>query len=162
PRGTIAARAAILAVPPTLIASETLRFAPALPDKVEAAAALPLGLADKVFLRIERPDDVPVQTRLFGAVGRTATGRYPLRPCGALMIEGYFGGRLARELEQEEGALARFAIDQLAALLGNDMRGRLTPIAASAWNRDPWARGSYSHARIGCSELRAALAAPVA
>ena len=37
-------------MPASIIACEALRFAPALPDKVAAAAALPLGLADKVFL----------------------------------------------------------------------------------------------------------------
>jgi monoamine oxidase len=161
PLGPIAARAAIIAVPASVIACEALRFAPALPGKVEAAAALPLGLADKVFLRVDRPDDLPVQTRLFGAIDRTATGSYHLRPFGSALIEGYFGGKLARELEQREGAFARFAIDQLAAHFGGDFRKRVTPIAASAWGRDPFARGSYSYARIGRSGARAALAAPV-
>jgi len=160
PRGTLAASAVIVTVPPTLIADGTLRFAPALPAKQKAAAALPLGLADKVFLGVDQPDALPVQTRLFGATDRTATGSYHLRPFGAPLIEGYFGGKLARELEQHDG-FAAFAIDQLAALLGNDMRKRLHPIAASAWARDPWALGSYSHADIGCADLRAVLAAPV-
>jgi len=160
PRGTLTARAVVVTVPPTLIADETLRFIPALPDKVTAAAALPLGIADKVFLRLDNPDDLPVQTRLFGATDRTATGSYHLRPFGAPMIEGYFGGELARRLEAEDG-FAPFAIDQLVALLGGDMRKRLHPIAASAWQRDPFARGSYSYARVGCSDLRTVLAAPV-
>ncbi len=162
PRGAIHARSAVITVPPPLIASGALNFAPALQDKVEAAAALPLGLADKVFLRVDRPDDLPVQTRLFGATDRTATGSYHLRPFGSPLIEGYFGGRLARELEAEgDGAFARFAIDQLAALLGNNMRTRLTPIAASAWGCDPHARGSYSYGKVGGTGARAALAAPV-
>src|SRR5262249_54010670 len=42
PRGTLTARAAVVTVPPTLMADETVRFTPALPDKVRAAAALPL------------------------------------------------------------------------------------------------------------------------
>ena len=49
PRGELSARAAIVAVPPGVIANETLRFAPALPGKLAAAHALPLGVADKVF-----------------------------------------------------------------------------------------------------------------
>ena len=162
PRGTIAARAVIITVPSNLIAEEALRFTPALPDKVEAAAALPLGLADKVFLRVDRPDDLPVQTRLHGATDRVATGSYHLRPFGAPMIEGYFGGACARELEAEgDGAFARFAIEQLVEQLGSDLRKRLHPIAASAWDRDPFARGSYSYARVGCADFRARLAAPV-
>jgi monoamine oxidase len=161
-RGPITARAAIVAVPTSVIASEALRFAPALPDKVEAAAALPLGLADKVFLHVDRPDDLPVQTRLFGATDRTATGSYHVRPFGAPLIEGYFGGKLARELESEgDGAFARFAIDQLAEHFGGEFRKRVRPVAASAWGRDPFARGSYSYARIGRSGARAVLAAPI-
>ena len=129
---------------------------------MRAATALPLGLADKVFLRVEAPDDLPVQTRLFGATDRTATGSYHLRPFGSPLIEGYFGGRLARELEREgEDAFAQFAVDQLAGLLGNDIRRRLSLVAASAWARDPFARGSYSFAEVGCSDQRRVLAAPV-
>ena len=67
---TISARAAIVAVPPGVIANETLRFSPALPDKLEAAHALPLGVADKVFLSVDGADDLPVETRLFGATER--------------------------------------------------------------------------------------------
>jgi monoamine oxidase len=161
-RGTVTARAAIVTLPTALIASEALRFDPPLPEKVRAATALPLGLADKVFLRVEAPDGLPVQTRLFGATDRTATGSYHLRPFGAPLIEGYFGGRLARELEGEgENAFAQFAVDQLAGLLGNDIRRRLSLVAASAWARDPFARGSYSFAEVGCSDLRQVLAAPV-
>src|SRR5262245_9936544 len=158
--GTLEASAVIVTVPPTLIAEGALRFAPALPAKQEAAAALPLGLADKRFLGVDRPDDLPVQTRLFGAVDRTETGSYHLRPFGAPLIEGYFGGKFARELEPDDG-FGAFAIDQLAGLLGNDIRKRLHPIAASAWASDPHALGSYSYARVGCSDLRGVLAAPV-
>jgi monoamine oxidase len=161
-RGTTTARAAVVTVSSNLIAAEAPRFTPALPDKLAAAAALPLGLADKVFLRVEKPEDLPVQTRLFGAVDRVDTGSYHLRPFGAPMIEGYFGGDCARALEQEgDGAFARFAIEQIGALLGSDVRKRLRPIAASAWDRDPFARGSYSYARVGCADQRAVLAAPV-
>lgn len=162
PRGALSACTVIVTVPTSLIASDALRFHPALPDKQEAAAALPLGLADKLFLRVETPEHLPVQTRLFGATDRVATGSYHLRPFGAPMIEGYFGGAFARELEEAgEEAFAAFAIEQIAALLGNDMRKRLTVIAVSRWHQDPYARGSYSYAAVGCSAQRAVLAAAV-
>jgi monoamine oxidase len=162
PRGTITARSVIVTVPPTLIANETLRFLPALPARREAAEGLPLGLADKVFLRADAPDDLPPQKRLFGATDRTATGSYHLRPFGAPLIEGYFGGQCARDLEAEgDGAFARFAIDEIAGKLGNGIRRKLHPIAASAWAHDPFALGSYSYAKVGRSDERAVLAAPV-
>jgi len=162
PRGELFVRAAIITVPPGLLARESLRLAPSLPDKLEAAAALPLGLADKVFLHVDAPDRLPPETRLFGAIDRSATGSYHLRPFGRPVIEGYFGGAFARELEEAgEGAFSRFAIEQLAAHLGHDIRKSLRPLAETAWSRDPCALGSYSYARIGHAEARAVLAAPV-
>ena len=160
--GDISARSVIVTVPTALIASEAIRFAPALSDKIEAAIGLPLGLADKVVLALDRPETVQVETRLFGRTDRIGIGAYHLRPFGRPLIEGFFGGRLARELEQEgEGALAAFAIDELAAQLGNDLRARLKPLAATAWSRDPLAQGSYSHALPGKAGARAVLARPV-
>src|SRR4029077_8878738 len=161
PRGDIAARAAIVAVPPGVMANETLRFTPALPDKREAAQ-LPLGVADKVFLSVDRADDLPSDTRLAGATTTRETGSYTLRPFCRPVIEGYFGGEFARALEHEGGgAFAAFAIEQIVAALGSDMRARLQPIAESAWARDPLALGSYSYGNPGASAMRARLAAPV-
>jgi monoamine oxidase len=161
-QGTITADAAVVAVPSSMLACEMLRFSPDLPDKHAAADALPLGLADKLFLAIDDPDAFPAETRLVGATDRAATAMYHLRPFGRPMIEGYFGGRLARELEGEgEDGFARFAIDQIAERLGNDVRRHLRLIAASRWAHDPFARGSYSYARVGHADARAVLAAPV-
>jgi monoamine oxidase len=160
-QGDIAARAVIVAVPPGLIANGTLRFAPTLPDKLAAANALPLGVADKVFLGVERAEDLPVETRLFASTTRTETGGYTLRPFGRPLIDGYFGGPFARALEREEGGFASFAIDEICAALGNDMRKRLIPVAESAWARDPWSLGAYSYGSPGAQAARAKLAAPV-
>jgi len=162
PHGEISARAVIVAVPPGPIANERLRFAPALPEKLAAAHALPLGVADKMFLSVDDPEDLPIETRLFGATDTVETGNYTLRPFGRPLIDGYFGGAFARALEMEgEGAFARFAIEQICAALGNDMRKRLHPIVESAWARDPWSLGAYSYGSEGARAARVALAAPV-
>jgi monoamine oxidase len=161
-RGDITARAVIVAVPPGVLANESLRFSPALPEKIEAAHALPLGVADKVFLALDKPDDLPVETRLFGSTTKIETGSYTLRPFGRPMIDGYFGGPFARALEDEgDGAFAAFAIEQICGALGNGMRKRLTPIIESAWARDPYALGAYSYGSPGAQAARAELAAPV-
>jgi monoamine oxidase len=161
-RGELAADSIIITVPPTMLVTESLQFTPGLPEKLEAAHALPLGDNGKVFLRIDDPRDLPEGIRLFGAVDRAATGSYHLRPFGRPIIEGYFGGELARELEREgNGAFAQFAVDQIAGLLGNGFRKRLHPLAASNWTRDPFSRGSYSYAKVGHAGARAVLAAPV-
>ena len=54
-----------------------------------------------------------------------------------------------------------FAADELARLLGNDIRRRIAPLASSAWQQDAWARGSYSYALPGHADDRARLTAPV-
>src|SRR5262249_45459616 len=157
--GDVMAHAVIVAVPASIIARETLRFNPALPGKVEAAASLPLGLADKLFLHVEDPDDLPAETRLFGALDLPNTGSYHLRPFGRPVIECYSGGDLAWALEREgDDAFVHYALDQLAAHLGADVRSRLHPLVVTSWGHDPFALGSYSYARPGKFPMRAALA----
>jgi monoamine oxidase len=161
-KGTLSAGKVIVTVPTNLIADEAIRFRPALPAKVDAARSLPLGLADKVMLALDEPEALPKDGNLRGATMRTAMGSFHLRPFGQSCIEGYFGGRFARELEDAgEGALAAQSIDEIAALLGNDYRRKLRPLAESRWAHDPFARGSYSHALPGHAGDRAVLAAPV-
>jgi monoamine oxidase len=161
-QGVLTASKVIVTVPTSLIADESIRFHPALPAKVEAARGLPLGLADKVMLALDQPESLPKEGNLRGATMRTAMGTYHLRPFGQPCIEGFFGGRFARELEDAgDGALAAQAIDEIAGFLGNDYRRQLRPLAESRWAHDPFARGSYSHALPGHAGMRAVLASPV-
>lgn len=152
----------IVAVPTNVIASGVLAFTPALPDKLNAAAHLPLGHDNKLFLSLDGAEEFEVDSRIYGRSETSATASYHIRPFGRPLIEAYFGGRLAHELEAQglEG-FARFAIDQLAATLGDGIRKRLKPIAVSSWSSDPYAGGSYSHALPGHWDKRAVLAAPV-
>ncbi len=160
--GTLEAGKVVVTVPTNLIAGEAIRFHPALPAKVDAAIGLPLGLADKVLLALDEAEALPKDGSLRGATMRTAMGSYHLRPFGQAAIEGYFGGSFASELEDAgPGAFAAQGIDEIAALLGNDFRRKLKPLAESRWAHDPFARGSYSHALPGHASDRAILAAPV-
>ena len=159
-QGTLSAGKVIVTVPTNLIADETIRFHPALPEKIGAARGLPLGVADKVMLALDQPETLPKDGNLRGPTMRTAMGSFHLRPFGQPCIEGFFGGRFAQQLEDAgDGALAAQAIEEIVALLGSDFRRRLKPLAQSRWARDPFARGSYSHALPGhaadraCSQL---------
>ena len=163
-RGMLRARAVVVTLPPTLLAADAVRFDPALPQAKQAAAhGLPLGLANKLFLALEGPPpDVPPDCHLVGALDRTATGSYQMMPHGRPMIAGYFGGRLALELERAGAkAMADLAADELAGLLGGGIRRRLRPLASSAWAGDEFARGSYSYALPGHAGDRAVLATPI-
>jgi monoamine oxidase len=160
--GTLTAAKVIVTVPTNLIADEAIRFSPPLPDKVDAARGLPLGVDDKVTLALEGAGAFPKEGNLRGATMRTAMGTYHIRPFGQPCIDGFFGGRFARELEDAgDGAIAAQSIDEIAGYLGNDIRRKLKPLAESRWARDPFARGSYSHALPGHAGDRAVLAAPV-
>ena len=160
--GTLTADRVIVTVPTNLIADEAIRFFPALPAKVDAAAGLPLGLADKVTLLLAEPEALPKEGNLRGATMRTEMGTYHIRPFGQPCIEGFFGGRHAQALEDAgDGAIAAASIDEIVSFLGNDFRRKLTPLRESRWAHDPFARGSYSHALPGHAGKRAVLAAPV-
>jgi monoamine oxidase len=160
--GTLEAGKVIVTVPTNLMADETIRFSPALPEKVDAARGLPLGVDDKVTLALDEPEALPKDGNLRGATMRSSMGTYHLRPFGQACIEGFFGGRFALQLEEAgHGAMAAQAIDEIAGFLGNDFRRKLKPLAESRWALDPFARGSYSHALPGHAGKRAVLAAPV-
>lgn len=162
PRGVVEARAVIVTVPTDLIARERLRFDPPLPSLVEAAAGLPLGLASKLHMTVTGHQDFPPDSQLWGRTDTADTAGYHLRPFGRPMIEAWFGGDIARQLEAEgQSAFHAFATDELVNLLGSDMRRRLAPVVGSMWGADPWSSGAYSHALPGHAGDRARLKAPV-
>ncbi|MDB5571388.1 MAG: FAD-dependent oxidoreductase [Hyphomicrobiales bacterium] len=162
PQGDLEARAVIVALPTNVLASGGVRISPEPSETLHAAANLPLGVADKLFLSVEGAHELPENGRLFGATDRVGTGAYHYRPFDRPLIEGYFGGACARELESGGmAAFADFAIEELCGALGSRWRARLAPVACSAWARDPFALGSYSHALPGHWDKRAVLAAPV-
>ena len=164
--GTLRAKAVVITVPPNLLVEGKLVFDPPLPDKLAAAAGLPLGLADKLVLKLAGPQgllqDLPQDGHLFGRTDRVATASYHLRPFGRDLIEAYFAGNLAADLETEESAgFFAFAAEELARIFGSDFRARLSPLIHTAWGRDPYARGAYSYAVPGAADNRARLATPV-
>src|SRR5579863_71165 len=157
--GAISASRVIVCVPTAALAGGHIAFDPPLPDKLAAAAGLPLGLADKLFLAYD--GDLP-ERFLVGSTTTRETMSYQVRPFGRPRINCFFGGRFAAQLERDGiAAMAAFAIDELAGLLGGTVRRQLRPLAASFWRTDPFARGSYSYALPGHADDRARLAAPV-
>jgi len=158
PAGTIAADHVIVCVPTTFLAKSQIVFDPPLPDKHAAAADLPLGLADKVFLLVDRPE-WPTNAHLIGNPYSACTASHRLSPFGWPIVESFFGGDCAEMLE--DGDAAQFAIDELVGLLGGDWRKRFIPLAATRWRHEPYIGGSYSHARVGRAGQRAVLAASV-
>ncbi len=163
-RGLVTARRVIITVPTSVLAAEALQFDPPLPRKIAAAAGLPLGVDDKLFIAL---DDTPagclVQNGfLVGSTVRRETMSYQVRPLGRPVIACFFGGRFAAAMEREgQAAMFAFATEELSGILGNTIRRHISPITATAWLQDPWSRGSYSYALPGHADDRAVLATPV-
>jgi len=161
-RGDLTAAAVIVTISTSLIAEDSIRFIPPLPQVREAAHGLPCGVANKCFLALDGANPPETYRHLIGRTDRTETGNYQIRPHGWPVISCYFGGQLSLQLEKDgPEAMAAFGIDELAGIYGNEIRARLRLIASSAWGIDPFARGSYSCALPGHADDRAILARPI-
>ena len=161
-KGAIAADQVIVTIPSALIAAEQPPFTPALPEKTQAAQGLPLGLADKLFMALEGAEEFGNDIRIFGHTDRAGTGAYQFRPLGRPMIEAYFGGSFAAELEAGgDAAFFDFAVSELVGLFGSAFASRVRPIGLHRWGVDPFALGSYSYAKPGFADCRLKLAEPI-
>jgi monoamine oxidase len=160
--GSLAARAAIVALPTTVMAEERVRFSPALPAaKRTAIEHLPLGVANKVFFRvIGNPADLPADSFVRGRHDTSRTSSLQIRPFGRDIVSCFFGGSFARELE-ETGTMAEAAMAEMVNAFGSDVRSHLSEPLSTSWFLDPFARGSYSAALPGHAHRRADLAAPL-
>lgn len=163
-RGSLEADAVIVTLPtPVLTDERSLRFAPTLPLPLrEAFNAVPLGVANKVFLQMA-PGALPFEgsTHFIGTDRTPRTGSYQTRPSGQEILLAYFGGGLALELEQR-GELEAFAREQLADIFGADFLTAIRRTSRTGWAGDRWSRGAYSAALPGKAHLREQLNMPVA
>jgi monoamine oxidase len=161
PVGTLRTRAAIVTVSTSVLAGSGIRLPPALDAWRDAAALLPLGKNEKVFLEITGEGLFAPETQVLGNPRGVRTGAYYIRPFGWPVIECFFGGEGARILA-EAGAEAGFvhAREELAALFGSDVRRVVRPLVASDWSRTPQIGGAYSCALPGQAAARQLLALP--
>ena len=161
-KGDIFADKVIITLPTNVLAERADFFAPTLPEKTRAAARLPLGLADKLFLHLDHAEEFEPCGRLFGSTDKSGTGTYHMRPFGRPMIECFYAGQCARDLESGgERAFFAFAVEELSKHLGSAIAKRMTPSLIHPWGKDPFARGSYSYAIPGAAYERGMLARPV-
>jgi monoamine oxidase len=163
-RGTLEAAAVIIAVPTPILADEqSLRFVPSLSQPFyEAFNGVPLGIANKVFFELQ-PGAMPFDgaTHMVGTDKTLRTGAYQTRPSGQEILLAYFGGDLARELEQR-GQLEAFAREQLIDIFGADFGEKIRRASCTAWASDPYSRGAYSAALPGNAHRREQLNVAVA
>lgn len=165
PRGTIEARAAIIAVSTGVLAGEMIRFAPSLPDwKNRAIADLPLGSCNKVALGFTRNPFGDLDTvMLMPDVGPDESIEFVVREGAHNIVTTMLNGPFAKALAAEGArATADYALTQLAAIFGNEVKRCVTDrIVFADWDYDPWIRGCYAAARPGRYAARADLARPI-
>ncbi len=158
--GTVRAQAAILTVSTAVLAGDSLKLPAELTPWREAASQLPLGRNEKLYLEIIGDAPFAPESQLLGNP-RERTASYYIRPLGSRVIECFFGGEGARFVEESGSAAGfDFAIEQLCALFGSDIRGTLRPLAASSWSQTKRIGGAYSYALPGHASARIALARP--
>jgi monoamine oxidase len=163
-KGTIRGRMALITASTGVLASDDIRFEPALPSwKLEAIAALPTGCANKIAVHFDRD--------VFGAEARgftyTENGQdeptgFEVNLFGDPVAVIFTGGRFSEWLERQgPNAGEDYAISRVADVFGNDCKSRVSRCIASAWASDPWTRGAYSSARPGQGHQRRELARDV-
>ena len=158
--GAVSARAVIVTVSTNVLASGAIGFRPAMDDKLHAAAGLPLGFANKLFLSVDEGAPFETERHLLGDPRRADTGSYYIKPFGRPVVECFYGGPGARALERAGLADAfEFAKDELAALFGAAIRPRLRALTGFFWGMADQIGGAYSHALPGESRRRMELAA---
>jgi monoamine oxidase len=162
--GTVSARVAVVALPSSVVAEAGMVFTPHLPAEIlQAHHDLPLGVLDKVALRFKKnvfPSEATEFLQMRRDDGRGLN--YLTRHFGSNVCIGFVAGRLARELEAAGEAVAiAHAVDELASMLGGELRKQFDKGVATAWAADPFARGAYSHCVPGRYGARATLTRPV-
>ncbi len=164
PKGTIAARAAIVTVSTNVIASGAIRFTPDLSGRQrDAFNKLSLGSYDHIALEFADnalgldSDDLVFEK---AADARTAAilANVSGTPLCLIEVAGTFGRDLAA---QGEAAMVDFAADWLAGLYGADVKKAIKRSHATRWNSEKWTLGAFSAAAPGGQGARRILMEPV-
>jgi len=165
-RGTITGRTALVTVSTNVLSAGAIAFDPVLPDwKLEAAAALPLGVHNRIGILLESnpfaPDERPNAT--VGLGGDDVPMSILVRPFGQDYVSGVTGGRHGSWLERAGiAASIEYLTERLVAAFGSDVRKSLSArTIVTAWESDPWTLGSYSAATPGNGHRRADMGRPV-
>ena len=161
PFGTLTARAVIVTVPTSLLAVDTIRFFPDLPNEMrQAVADLPMGVFEKVGFQLPRPrPDLPEYAFATGPVAQGLTSALHFSPDRG-MVTVILTGDTARDLL---AAGTQVRIDVARSLLA-DVAGTSdipTAVLTTDWLGDPMARGAYTYAKVGAKGAREMYATPL-
>jgi monoamine oxidase len=166
PRGTITARTIILAVPVNVLIAGTIRFTPALSEKlVQAFHDCPMGVSEKLAILLDRP--VEGMGHLYGDVVDLSDMAKPpfnlhVNPFGRPLLVSHMAGSHGRELESlSDSDMMALALEAIVEAFGPSIRKRVVRMLRTHWASDPHALGGYSHARPGRAGSRLTFSEPV-
>ena len=163
-KGDLTGRTVLSTVSTGILASGDIRFSPDLPDwKTEAINNLPMGTENKMGVLFD--------TDVFGADGRGHysawnddgnSAKVDASVMGFNTAAVFVGGRHGVWLEKQgQQACHDFAVDRVADIFGHDIRKYVDCSITTAWNTEPWTRGSWACAQPGQAHQRANLARTV-
>jgi monoamine oxidase len=105
--GPLHARAAILTISTAVLAGGRMRLPPALDPWCHAAALLPLGRNEKLFLAVAPEAGLEAETRLIGNPHDPETGTYNIRPFGWTHFTPPFASRTTMPLRRRPAIKGR-------------------------------------------------------
>lgn len=152
----IRARAAVVTVPPSVVAAGRMRLAPSPPAwKLDAAASIPVGPVMRVVVRLARAAPEGASVIVTGAHG----GWWRVSE-GSRVVLGWIGGPAAARVARD-GASKELVL-RVGRALGWLTRRGIEAVRVVDWGSDPWSLGGYSYPRVGALEAPATWAEPIA
>jgi monoamine oxidase len=171
----VRARRAVITLPLGVLqqhlnARGAVRFTPVLREKAQALTLLASGPVLKAVLRFRTAFWEDLDGAAYRGVSFFHSPRAPFPtfwtalPARAPLITAWAGGpKAARLAGGAHSHIVRRAVTSLASIFGRrvNVEGELRASWLHDWQQDPFARGAYSHAMVGGSDARQALAAPL-
>ena len=146
-RGTLRARAIILAVPVNVLIAGLIRFSPALPPGLsQALHDCPMGVSEKLAILLDRP--IEGVGHVYGDVVDLSGAAK--QPFNLHVNPSHMAGSLGREMEKlNDSDMMAIALEALTEAFGASIRKRVVRNLRTHWASDPFTLGGYSHARPG-------------
>ena len=163
-RGTLTARTAIVTASTNVLASDRLRFSPALPAPHAAAIArLSLGTYERAIFELPgNPFRFGADERVIFKTDNSKTVMLHTRVGGSDLVYADLAGRFGRELANAgDAAVAAFLADEFAARFGGGAKPAIGKIELTRWAKEPFVQGGFSSASPGAAASRRVLMEPV-
>lgn len=156
--GTLQAKAAIVTASTNVLLSGAIQFGASRVDQLlEKMQDLPCGAYEKIAFAFGRLPFAASDLLFYNLLPR-----HGQRPFTFQVVDGpepkliaHVGGDTARELAAKgRDEMVGLALEYLVAAFGNDVARPITGTAVTTWQANPWVRGAYSYAKVGCGKSR--------